>query len=376
MTPISRINRVGLLRYGGLVVLCLAAAGCKRDEEIKVQQVPKDSDSTAQQMAQPQAAPEIAANPHAGMDMGGGAAQPQLKWTLPGNWQEKPLTQFRAASFDAKGKDGQVADVSIIPLPSGGPEMELATLNMWRSEMQLPPAQKVDSQPVSIGAAQGKLYEVLGDKTSGRIEAAVLERGGTSWYFKLTGKDAAVLDQKPAFLDFLKSVSFESAPQMAATDPHAGTTPSTPQAVSEASNGQLPAGWKEVPGGAFLLAKYEIAGSGDAKAEVNVAVLGTSGGGMMANITRWRGQLGLAPLSEEDFSKQARTVDVMGGKGTLMDMTGTDGKTGLKARLIGVIAPQGSETWFYKLMGDEQIVGQQQDAFLKFIQTAKVSNAP
>ena len=94
------------------------------------------------------------------------------------------------------------------------------------------------------------------------------------------------------------------------------------------------------------------------------------------NVTRWRGQLGLPPFSEEDFSKQVQTLDMPGGKATLVDMTGTDGKTGKKSRLVGVIAPQAGETWFYKLMGDEQVVQQQKDTFIRFIQTVKFSNAP
>jgi hypothetical protein len=60
----------------------------------------------------------------------------------------------------------------------------------------------------------------------------------------------------------------------------------------------------------------------------------------------------------------------------MVDMTGTDSKTGKKARLVGIIVPQVSDTWFYKLMGDPQIVEQQKDTFIKFIQTAKFSNAP
>ena len=48
-------------------------------------------------------------------------------------------------------------------------------------------------------------------------------------------------------------------------------------------------------------------------------------------------------------------MDLPNGKGTVVDMTGTDAKTGKKARLVGIISPQLSETWFYKLMGDEQI---------------------
>ena len=164
-------------------------------------------------------------------------------------------------------------------------------------------------------------------------------------------------------------------------NPHVGMSMGTdsPQAdspvTSPATRAPLPAGWKEVPPTQFLLAKYEIPGDGGAKAEASVSMLGGTGGGVAANVARWRGQLSLPPISEEELSKQTHAMDLGGVQATVVDMTGTD-KTGKASRLIGVIAPQPDQTWFYKLMGDPQIVEQQKDAFTKFIQTAKFSNAP
>jgi hypothetical protein len=373
---------MSLSRYAfGLapMIFALALAGCDR-EQIKVQQVPKDSEQSAQapMTTQPAAAPGMQANPHSGMDMNGVGAQPQLKWTLPGGWKEKAPSEMRAASFDA-GKEGQAADVAVIPLPTDSrPEMELSYYNMWRQSLQLPAADKVQSEPVTIGSAQGKLYDISDPKSSGRILVAALDREGTSWYFKIRGEDAVVKEQKPAFLQFLKSISFAAAPAVAAGNPAPGMTMGQPISAetmaTAVSNPSLPAGWKEIPNPPMLLAKYVIQGDGGAKAEVNVSMLNGTGGGAMANVTRWRGQLGLAPLTEEDFSKQAQAVDVAGKKGTQVDMTGTD-STGKKSRLLGIIVPEANDTWFYKLMGDPQIVEQQKEAFTKFIQTAKFSNA-
>ena len=370
-----------------LIIAALALAGCDRDQ-VKVQQVPKDADQGNVMLAQA-AAPEMPAHsgmpadPHAGMDMSAmtGGAQPQVKWKLPSGWKEKEPSQMRVGSFEA-GKEGQAADISIIPLqmPSG-PKMELDNYNLWRQSLALPPVEKVDSEPVAIGADQGKLYEVGDSKSPKHILAAVLEKNGTSWYFKMTGDDAVVKEQKPAFLDLLKSISFEAAPATAAANPHAGMSmgmgeaaPADGAVTPAASGATLPKGWKELPATQFLLAKYVIPGAGDAKAEVNVSMLAGTGGGVFANVTRWRGQLGLAPMSEEDFSKAAQSIDVAGAKGTLVEMDGTDAKTGKKARLVGIIVPGTSDTWFYKLMGDPQIVSDQKDAFTKFIQTAKFAN--
>src|SRR6185437_5784991 len=83
------------------------------------------------------------------------------------------------------------------------------------------------------------------------------------------------------------------------------------------SNPSLPAGWKEITNPPMLRAKYVIQGNGGSIADVNVSMLNGTGGGVMANVTRWRGQLGLSPMTEEDFSKQTQTVEVAGKKGTL-----------------------------------------------------------
>ena len=136
-----------------------------------------------------------------------------------------------------------------------------------------------------------------------------------------------------------------------------------------------PADWQEAPAAQFLLAEYSIAGVNGAKAEVNVAQLSGNGGGVLANVNRWRGQIGLDPVDEISLAKLTTTLDVTGGRATLVDMTGND-MSGQSTRLVAAIVPMGDQTWFYKLMGDETVVASQKDAFTKFVQTARYANAP
>jgi hypothetical protein len=387
MTHISQTKQAKLWLCFGLLASGLALSGCNRDQ-VQVQDVPKESDPPAAPLADAAGAPSQPSDPHAGMDAAGSAAQPQIKWTLPGGWQDKPLTEFRIASFDAKGADGKVADVSVIPMPTTGREVDL--VNMWRQQLQLPAVTDADAdkqaQAVAIGSEQGKMFEFASDQPmaastqKARMLVAMLVHNDTSFFFKITGEDSAVTGQKPAFLDFLKSVSFEAAPETAAANPHAfmpgEPAPAAPAQTAAVSTPGLPAGWKEIPNPQMLLAKYVIEGTDGAKAEVNVSALAGTGGGVLMNVNRWHGQLGLPSITQDDWSKQEQLVDVAGGKGSLVDITGTNSKTGQPARLIGIIAPQLDQTWFYKLMGDEKIVAQQKDTFLKFIQTAQFSNAP
>jgi len=133
----------------------------------------------------------------------------------------------------------------------------------------------------------------------------------------------------------------------------------------------VPAGWQEVSGGQFLVAKFTLTGAGGATAAVNVSSSAGEGGGLVGNINRWRGQLGLTSLSDGDVNKLVMTIDMQGGKASLVDLSGTDARTSQPTRLVGVMVSQSGQTWFYKLMGDAKVVEAQKDAFIQFVQGVK-----
>ena len=338
----------------------------------------------AKEQTQPQ--PQSAALPPGHPDTSGATA-PRLEYNRPADWQEAPPGEMRAASFRVAGKDGKQADVSVIPLP-GLAGSDLDNVNRWRGQVGLLGVSEAElaqlAQPVEIAGETAKLYEQAGalpgsgDKT--RILAAITRRDGVAWFFKMTGDDDLVVQQKPVFVQFLKSVSFPAATapaQLPPSHPPIDAGSMMAQAGAAASSGQakpnweVPSGWKEVPGGQFLVAKFTLPGGGGAPTAVNVSRSPGDGGGLLANVNRWRSQLGLAPVAEADLATQAQSLDLPGGKATLADITGQDARTGQKARLLAAVVPRSGETWFYKLMGDAQVVQQQKDAFLKFVQGVK-----
>jgi hypothetical protein len=136
----------------------------------------------------------------------------------------------------------------------------------------------------------------------------------------------------------------------------------------------VPAGWTEAPLTQFLVAKYVITYIDGDQAAVNVSSLAGDGGGLLPNVNRWRGQLGLAPAADADMANLP-TIDASGGKATLIEFSGTDARTGKPAQLVGVVLPLGGQTWFYKLMGDAVVVSREKDAFIKFVQSAKYPDA-
>lgn len=316
-----------------------------------------------------------------------GAAGPALEYQRPTDWQEAPPGQMRVASFRVAGQDGKQADVSVIPLP-GMTGSDLDNVNRWRGQVSLPGVSEAElaklAQPVEIAGQPATLYEQAGiNPESGkktRILAAITRRDDAAWFFKMTGDDNLVVQQKPVFIAFLKSVTFPMAAAQAQLPPShppidAGSMMAQPASAPSSGqakpNWQVPSDWKEVPAGQFLVAKFALPGGGGEPAAVNVSMAAGDGGGLLANLNRWRGQLGLAPVAEADLATQVQSLDLPGGKATLTDISGQDARTGQKARLLAVVVPQSGDTWFYKLMGNAQVVQQEKDAFLKFVQGVK-----
>ncbi len=373
------MNSLRQLSSFALLSALLALAACGRND-VQVYRVAKEQPASAADAQQ-------AAMPAGHPNMGGGASEaPSLKWTLPAGWEEVAPGEMRLASF--KIKDGaKQADVGVFPLP-GMAGRDIDNVNRWRGQVGLQPITEdemaKEAQAVDVARQKAQLFDMAGQNPSSgdktRILAAILRRNDTSWFFKMNGDDDLVAKQKPAFIDFLKSLSFVAAPAQAQLPPSHPPIDASLAGSASAGTGssdqpkpqwQVPAGWQEVPGGQFLVAKYTITGSDNAQAAVNVSLSAGEGGGVAMNVNRWRGQLGLGQLGETELQKALTPVDTAGGKAMFVDMTGTDARTGQPARLVAAIVPQAGQTWFYKLMGNDQVVAQQKDAFTKFVSTAQ-----
>jgi len=44
--------------------------------------------------------------------------------------------------------------------------------------------------------------------------------------------------------------------------------------------------------------------------------------------------------------------------------------------MVAASVPRDGQTWFYKMMGDTQVVEQQKVGFIKFVQTVKYPHVP
>jgi hypothetical protein len=138
-----------------------------------------------------------------------------ITWKKPATWTEQPPSSMRVGSFLVTGPDGQQADVSIIPL-SGSAGGDLANINRWRDQIDLPPlsadALSQHLHEVRMTAGVVRIVDFVSDKNlidgkfKKRVLAATLKQGERTWFFKMMGDDRTVEQSKKAFNDFLASV--------------------------------------------------------------------------------------------------------------------------------------------------------------------------
>ncbi|HEU6446877.1 MAG TPA: hypothetical protein VFV23_00380 [Verrucomicrobiae bacterium] len=365
--------------------------GCHREEsQIQIYRVAKDA-APAMAMQASASMPDSSLPPGHPDISGGNAAAPAtenasspLTFTKPDGWTEVAPSEMRVASFKVN-QNGKMADVSVIPLP-GMAGSDLANVNRWRGQVGLSPVSadelQKSAQSLEISGEPAQLYDIAGQNPasgdSTRILGVIQHHEGSEWFFKMTGDADLVEAQKPAFIQFLKSVKFTGAtvasgmnempsslppghPQIG--DMNSAMESSGPISHEGQPNWNVPSDWKEVSGGQFLVAKFLI--NNDAAA-VNVSMSAGDGGGLDANVNRWRGQLGLQPAAVS-----ATPLEVTSGKGELVELNGTNVQNGQSAQLVAVMVSQSDRAWFYKLMGDPKTVAAQKAAFLKFVQSAK-----
>ena len=154
------------------------------------------------------------------------------------------------------------------------------------------------------------------------------------------------------------------------------TPPMAPPA-SSAETGitdQPAASWQRQPPSPLRKLSYLISKPDGTRCEVSLVTLGWGAGGILENVNRWRGQLGLPPLDDASLQKELKTpLTTALGKVLIVDFTGSPekGDPSRDGRIIAGILDRGNETVFFKLRGNPTLTGKSQGDFVKWIGTVR-----
>ena len=132
-----------------------------------------------------------------------------------------------------------------------------------------------------------------------------------------------------------------------------------------------PEAWQDLPATDLRSPNFAVGPNGEA--ECYVTVLSGTGGGAFANANRWRAQMGLEPMTEAEFASLP-TVSMLHQDAPMLELTGTfQGMSGdanaAESKLFGVIADDGGNAVFVKMVGPAEVLDAEKDAFIAFCES-------
>ncbi|MBL8738082.1 MAG: hypothetical protein JNL12_16735 [Planctomycetes bacterium] len=308
---------------------------------------------------------------------GGGAPAPGTVYvgTTPEGWEALPPQpeRMRLALWRLAG---DASTECYVTGPTAGGVA--GNLTRWYGQFGRQDAPAAEAlEIVEMLGTTGRLVELYGTfqgKPGLGMLLAFTARGDEVTTLKFTGPEAVVKQHKARFLALAKSLRTASAspdptaPAIQRGQPMPSNHPPVPEAVKQAPpppsgpfTGTVPSGWTAKAGSSKFL-HHAFAGDGE-------VYLGQLGGGLKATLDIWRGELGQAAMTDQEYLALPQ-IAFLGEDALLLDLSGDfrsmSGKQIQGARLLVAARSEGNTIVFCKLVGAAAEVEKQVDGFRSF----------
>jgi len=277
----------------------------------------------------------------------------------PAGWRELPPqpSMFKDLLYEVAGD--RSASCYLTASVGGGVEGNIAR---WYGQLGKRPTTKVTELPQhELMGQPARLVEIEGTfrgVSDSKLLGLIAGQGGQCTTLKLTGPAALVDAERERFLALAKAIR-----------PAAADTTGKPQTggAGPLTAWKDPDGWKAVePSSPMRLLSYQI---GEAT-ECAVFLTGGDGGGLRGNLDRWQGQMGMPPLTDQEFAALPR-IEVFGEEVPLLDRRGrfADAMTQRSfddALFLAVAALTPDGAFFVKLTGPHAEAQSHRQEFVDF----------
>lgn len=125
----------------------------------------------------------------------------------------------------------------------------------------------------------------------------------------------------------------------------------------------VPSEWEEKEAGPMRKGSF-VYKDGERELEITVLAFPGDVGGMLANINRWAGQVEGHPYTQEQVDA-LESVEVDGNMGSIVVLNGRENG------VLGVIVEMAEHTWFFKMMGPNELIQTQNEIFFEFLKSVR-----
>ena len=136
---------------------------------------------------------------------------------------------------------------------------------------------------------------------------------------------------------------------------------------------EAPESWQKIPNTRMSEATFQVTPDDKDTLVTLIPMAPLSDSLLRPNVDRWRKQVGLAPLKPaEDPQDSFETIQLADGTaGRYLKLVGA-GADKTQAMLT-LIATTGGRTWYFKLMGNAEVVLEEEPRFKAFVQSVRFS---
>lgn len=142
------------------------------------------------------------------------------------------------------------------------------------------------------------------------------------------------------------------------------------QSFADSASGisyQTPDSWTEFPPSSIRKANFTI-DNASGTAEVSITVFPGDVGGTLANINRWRQQIGLSSIDQVSLNENISSTIISNHQGYFTKLEGNT------ESILGGILPFHGSTWFIKMQGDILAIDEEVDTFKSFLSSIRIED--
>ncbi|MCA9188092.1 MAG: hypothetical protein KDA99_20835, partial [Planctomycetales bacterium] len=284
------------------------------------------------------------------LKFGEGGSDAVPTWSLPEAWNNVPNTSSMREATIAVGDHSPPLDLSVTRLAIGGDSYAaylLMNVNRWRNQMSLPPLDaeglKRETTVIDLSGDEATLVDLLGVFDQGMRPPFA---GGMSG-----AASGALPDGHPP----IGPVAPPSSGAPTTTTPRDGAK--LPFVY------EMPEPWRKATNITMSVLTLEVV---DGSQRIVITVT-PAGGDLRGNIDRWRGQIGLADATDEQWKSSTEPISLQNSViGTYVRLDNPAAEPSPQS-IHGAIVSHSGATWFIKLKGDLDLATRESDNFKRFV---------
>ncbi len=301
--------------------------------------------------------------------------------TSPEGWEAVPADGMRKAAYRVQ-QEGRQVEITLIDLDASANAL-LPNVNRWRQQIQLPEITQEElagmTQTMEIGDVSGQYLELFSpeaDQPRQAILGAIVVHGSRAWFAKLWGDADLAVQERERFQEFVRSLRFvpvDAHSEQGGLPAAGGSWAPAPavQAVDSASEETIrytvPDGWTPIEGSGLRRISFTVQ-EGEATAEVVAMGMEGTATRLLPNVNLWRRQVGLPDTTQEEVDVALQPIELDGRRGHYIRLEGPSEAERPLGMLV-VLAGDQDRTWFFKMLGDQDLVLRQEERFEAFVRS-------